>query len=347
MLPISIETWPLVWVIVAFAVAAAIIAVAGTYLARVADRLADLTGMGEAIFGALMLGGATSLPGIVTSVTVAYDGYAQLAVSNAIGGIAAQTVFLAVADTVYRGVNLEHAAASVTNLTQGALLLSLLSLPILAHSGPEWHWLGIHPISVILIVAYGFGLHLSAQVRDKAPWKPKRTGDTKQDKPEDLSGKDADLKRQWVAFVLSALVVAVAGYVIARTGISIAERTGLSETVVGGLFTAIATSLPELITAVAAVRQGALTLAVGDIIGGNAFDVLFVAFADVAYRQGSIYHQLTGEQLFVLALALLMTAVLMLGLLRRERRGIANVGFETLLLVAIYVGGFSVVVMGF
>jgi cation:H+ antiporter len=55
--------------------------------------------------------------------------------------------------------------------------------------------------------------------------------------------------------------------------------------VVGGLFTAVSTSLPELVTSVAAVQQGALTLAVGGIIGGNSFDVMFVAFADIAYRE--------------------------------------------------------------
>ena len=88
---------------------------------------------------------------------------------------------------------------------------------------------------------------------------------------------------------------------------------------IGGLFTAVATSLPELVTSVAAVRQGALTLAVGGVIGGNAFDVLFVAFSDVAYRGGSIYHAITSQQIFVIALTLLLTGILLLGLLRRKK----------------------------
>ena len=67
---------------------------AGTRLTAVADILAERTGLGEAVVGAVLLGAATSLSGIVASVTAAADGRAELAV----GGIAAQTVFLAVAE---------------------------------------------------------------------------------------------------------------------------------------------------------------------------------------------------------------------------------------------------------
>ena len=81
---------------------AVVILLAGTRLTAVADILAERTGLGEAVVGAVLLGAATSLSGIVTSVTAAADGRAELAVSNAVGGIAAQTVFLAVADDVYR-----------------------------------------------------------------------------------------------------------------------------------------------------------------------------------------------------------------------------------------------------
>lgn len=77
-----------------------------------------------------------------------------------------------------------------------------------------------------------------------------------------------------------------------------------SSTLLGSLFTAIFTSLPELVISIAAVRQGALTLAIGDIIGGNSFDILFVAFSDMAYGAGSIDHALTPSQTFVIALTI-------------------------------------------
>src|SRR5690606_36506224 len=95
------------WVAVTvFAVTAAVIAAAGTVMAQVADRLADRTGFGEAITGGVLLGASTSLSGFITSVSTAAQGYADLALSNAVGGIAVQTAFLAVADITYRRANL-------------------------------------------------------------------------------------------------------------------------------------------------------------------------------------------------------------------------------------------------
>jgi cation:H+ antiporter len=328
--------------------AALVIAHGGSRLARAADRLADATGLGEAIFGAVLLGGATSLPGIITSITAGYGGYADLAVSNALGGIAAQTVFLVVADIAYRGTNLEHAAASLENLIQGALLAALLTLPVLAATGPaSLTVLGVHPASVLLILGYLTGLRLVAQNRTSPQWTARLTPATRPDRPDSGQGQDRRATlRVWVAFGGLAVLVGSAGYLVAHLGIVLIERFALSGTVVGALGTGIVTSLPELITTVAAVRQGALTLAVGNIIGGNAFDVLFVAFADVAYREGSIYHAITGRELFMVALAQLLTGVLVLGLLSRQRRGPANIGFESILVLVLYLAGMALLTWG-
>jgi cation:H+ antiporter len=140
------------------------------------------------------------------------------------------------------------------------------------------------------------------------------------------------------------LVAGVAGWLVGVSGIALVRLTGLSETLVGSLLTAVATSLPELVTSVAAVRHGALTLAVGGIIGGNTFDVLFLALADLAYRQGSIYHAVGPQPLFIIALTILLTAILLLGLIRRERRGVANIGFESVAVLGFYLLGLVILV---
>lgn len=332
---------PLAVVIAGFLAAALLIAVAGTRLTRVADTLADLTGLGEALFGAVLLGGSTSLSGIVTSATAAWNGYPDLAVSNAIGGIAAQTTFLAIADITYRRANLEHAAASVENLIQGALLTTLLALPILAMAAPPVSVWGVNPFSLVLVAAYLAGTRLVAAARSEPLWRATRTRETREDRPQSAAGHPP-LARLWGEFVLLGVLLGGAGWVVGHAGIALAAQTAIGESVIGGLFTAVATSLPELVTALAAVRQGALTLAVGVVIGGNSFDVLFVALADVAYRDGSIYHAISDRQLFILALTLLLTGILLLGLLRREPRGIANIGFESFLVLVLYLAGFAV-----
>jgi len=85
--------------------------------------------------------------------------------------------------------------------------------------------------------------------------------------------------------------------------------------------------------------MGALNLAVGDIIGGNAFDTLFVSASDIAYTQGPIYAAISAPEEFWLANSMLMTSVLLMGLIYRERHGPGNIGMESVLLLVLYFGG--------
>jgi len=328
--------------ILLFIVSAVVIAIVGTFLTKAADQLADLTGWGEALFGAIFLGGTTSLPGIVTSVVAALNGHPELAVSNAIGGIAAQTLFLSIADITYRKTNLEHAAASFTNLMQGVLLIGLLAFVIIGMSGPEFEVFRVHPFSILLIIGYVVGSKLISRAKDKPMWSPRITIATVEDAPDDENLKKLSLRKVTVTFIISAIVVAIAGFMVAKTGITIADKTGLSESLVGVLLTAIATSFPELIVSISAVRRGALTLSVGNIIGGNSFDVLFIAFADIAYGKGSILHAITQNQVFIMGLTMLMTSTLILGLLHREREGFGKIGWESLLIIILYFAGNAV-----
>jgi len=320
-----------------FAGAALTILFAGWKLSDTADKLADATGMGEAMAGAVLLGATTSLPGLLTSGVTASNGYAELAFNNAVGGIAAQTAFLAIADISYRRVNLEHAAASASNAMQAALLIGLLSLPIVAIGTPSLELFAVHPLSLALPCCYLYGMRMVARARRSATWKPVETPETDVDEP-DRAYAALSVPRLLGRFLSMATVVGLAGWLVAESGMALVARTGLSESLVGGVFTAVATSLPELVTTLMAVRLGALTLAVGNILGGNSFDTLFIAVADIAYHDGPIYRALEDRQLFLLGVVLLMNAVLMLGLLRRQKKGIGNIGFESFTLLVLYAG---------
>jgi len=321
-----------------FIFAAIIVAIVGTKMAKIADQLAVRTGWGEAIIGAAFLGGSTSLPGIVTSVTAAAGGHPELAVSNAIGGIAAQTAFLAIADLFYRKANLEHAAASIANLVQGTVLMSLLAIPLLAMSGPQISFGGIHPATIVLLAAYIFGMRLVVKAEKNQMWSPRQTTLT-QVKELIADKSDLSLPQLWFRFAIYAILIAISGFGIAKSGIAIASLTGISESLVGGFFTAVCTSLPELVTTIAAVRRGALTLSIGGVIGGNCFDLLLLAFSDLAYRDGSIYNAIANRQIFVMSLTILMIGVLLLGLLQREEKGLGNIGFESFLILILYASG--------
>lgn len=331
------ETWGLGTSVLVFAGAALVIGVCGVLLTARAEHLARLTGLGQALIGALFLGAITSLSGTVTSVSAALDGFAEIAFGNAIGGIAAQTTFIVAADFFYRKANLEHAAASETNLLQAVLLVVLLALPLVGIAFPSVTIGSVDLISLAIFGLYVFGVRLLAESRRAPMWTPRLTADTQRQAGEGREPRGARATaRLWTEFWLLAAAVAVAGWLIAAAAIALARESGLSQTVVGTLFTSISTSTPELVVALAAVRRGALTLAVGDILGGNCFDVLFLVLSDIAYRPGSIYHAVSSVQAGWLALGILLTGVLLLGMLRRQAHGPGNVGFEGVLVLALY-----------
>lgn len=337
--------------IVVFAVAAAVILVVGTRLTRLADELADTTGLGEAFTGAVFLGAVTSLPGLTASVVAAADGRAEMALSNAIGGIAAQTAFLAIADLCYRKANLEHAAASVANMVQAALLGVLLTLMLVAMAAPAVSVVGVHPVSLLVVVVYIAGLKMVRTASESPMWQARRTRSTREDVPDE--GLDASQNgARWLWFAGLAVVVVGAGYAVTRSAAVFEDELWwVSGSVAGAVFTAVSTSLPELVTSIAAVRRGALTLAVGGIVGGNCFDTLFAAVADGVYRGGSLYHSGAGvagagpagagggsREMVLLSVSVLMTLVLLLGLLRRQEQGPAGIGFESVLVLVMYAG---------
>ncbi|MDP0499322.1 MAG: sodium:calcium antiporter [Verrucomicrobiota bacterium JB022] len=341
----SSEPWALQWAVPVFIACALVILAVGTKLSALADELADRTGMGEAMMGAVFLGAITSLSGSTLSVVAATQGLAELSLANAYGGIAVQTAFLAIADLAYRGVNLEHAAASVENLIFGAVLIVLLGILLWATSAPPITVWGVHPISVVMLFTYVGLLRFIKAARDKPMWQPVRTQQTREDVPDDQSNA-APLWVQISKLVAASAAVVAAGWALTQSGNSIASRTGLNASTVGALGTAVATSLPELVTSIAAVRRGALTLAVGGILGGNCFDTLFAAVSDFFYRAGSIYHAASSRETAMISLSVIMTGVLLLGLIHREKTGPAKIGFESVATILIYIVGAVFVMVG-
>lgn len=318
--------------ITVFVLATALVAAVGPRLARVAEAIANRLDLGQVVVGAVLLGVVTSLPGLVLTVVAASSGDAELAVSNALGGVAAQTLFLAIADLTFRSGTLSSHVPTRQVAFQAALLIVLLALVTvgLGSAGVQiWH---IHPASVGLVGAYMAGLVLSRRldVRGATTLGPETDPSDIEGGRGGLRGKLGDLeesdevereqRRSWSAlwwrFAVSAVALSAAGFALAWAGSRFASSTALSAGSVGVLLTAVATSTPELVTSVAAARRGAIGLAAGDIIGGNTFDTLFVAAADVA-SPDSIFAGAGSSAVGLTGLAMLMNGVLLAGLVRQ------------------------------
>lgn len=327
--------WPLLPSIIALAVALAVILSVGRKLAATADVLADRTGMGEAAAGALLLGAVTSLPGIGTTVVGSLGGDAQFALANPVGGIAVQTVWLAIADLLYRRSNIEHAAASLENVLQSLVLIALLCIPVIAYATPTLRLGWVHPASLAIPLIYLYGLRLLRRLRRAPMWQATETPDTREDEADDHNDDGTSTARLWWRLAALAAVVAGTGYLIGQGGLGVVAASGLPSGLVGFTLTTAITSLPELVTLIAAVRIGALNLGIGNIIGGNAFDALMIFLADASYRHGSVYSAASSAALLLAGATILMTATLTAGLIMRDRRGI---GFEGVTIPVVYAG---------
>ncbi|WP_254774426.1 sodium:calcium antiporter [Marinobacter sp. AC-23] len=230
-------------------------------------------------------------------------------------------------------------------MMQNGLLICLLALILFAPYLPDVTVSGVHPVTPVLFAVYLYGIYLVRAASTSPMWLPSVTRETREDKPDDVTAMPP-LSRLWVEFLVLMAILGIAGWALEPAATVIATKTNLTQTVVGVLLTAVSTSIPELVTSVAAVRRGALTLAVGGIIGGNAFDTLFTAASDIAYRDGSIYHAMPEDSKFLAVLTILMSGVLMMGLIRRERHGIWKIGMESAVIMVLYVFGAVLLVVG-
>ncbi|MGY1916071.1 sodium:calcium antiporter [Blastococcus sp. SYSU DS0973] len=340
------SAWPFVPSLLALVGMAVVIVLAGVRLTRVADVLAERTGLGDAVGGALLLGAVTSLPGNVTVLTGALEGDPGFALSNPIGGIALQTVWLAIADLLYRRVNLEHATASLENVMQAVILMALLAVPVIGYATPGLRLGWIHPVTLLIPVFYAYGLRLLRRMREAPMWLPTQTDQTVDGDGHGSAGGDGDgddarsTGRLWAGLAVLGLVVGAAGWVVGQAGLGVVAATGLDSGLVGFTLTTAISSLPELVVLLTAVRMGQLTLGVGNIIGGNVYDVLMITLADVAFLDGPIYRAAGPTSLVLLGGTILMIAVLAGGLLMRDRKWI---GFEGISIPLVYAGTVALV----
>jgi cation:H+ antiporter len=143
----------------------------------------------------------------------------------------------------------------------------------------------------------------------------------------------------WLVFVLSSAAVVAAGARLARDGETIADRTGLGAAWVGAILVAGATSLPEIATDVAAVREGEISLAVGDLFGSSMANMLILAVFDLVTRRVRLLGRAAGSEAMIGALAIGLTALAASGVLAHGDMTLFGIGWAPLAIGVAYVLG--------
>jgi len=275
---------PLIGLLIAIVVSLVVLAKGADILVDQAVSLSRRLGVPKMLIGATIVSVGTTLPEAAVSVLAAVQGNPGLALSNSVGSIIADTgLILGLAILIGR-VPTERRLVSRQSWIQvsSAVLLVLVCVPYLALRGiftdggrlPQ-------PVGILFLVLLGLYLWRSVSWSRTAP------GGAGDDAAED--GAQAATPVVTVALLALGVVMVVVGANILITAVEeLAHRLQIPDAIIGATLVAFGTSLPELVTAVTAVRRGHGELAIGNVLGADVLNVLFVSGAAAAVTTGGL-----------------------------------------------------------
>lgn len=323
----------LVWL--KFLASLVIILFAGTRLAKYGDVIAEKTGLGRIWVGLVLLAAITSAPELVAGVSsAALVKLPNLAVGTLLGSCLFNLTILALLDILHRRtpflseVKLRHIASA----GMGILLITIAGGSIFAGgrlSGLALGWVGVP--SIIVLILYLVAMWRMFRFERNHP--PPLSNTTPQYKQESM-------KALCFKFALAAAVVIGAGIWVSFIGAEISRTYDWSASFVGTLFLAITTSMPELAVAVAALRLGAIDMAVANILGANMLDVAHLFTVDFFYSQGPILSSVSSVHLVTAGIIMVMSLLVILGIrFRQKRKTFIIASWYTPALIGLYIFG--------
>jgi cation:H+ antiporter len=309
------------------------IIISGTYLSRFGDIIADKSGLGQAFIGGILIAMATSLPELVTSISSALVGAPDIAVGNAFGSNTFNLVILAFADLLQgKGplllrVNYSHILSGLVGVLLSALVVFSL---ILSHfMNFNLNVFGVGLDSIILLLTYLVSVRMIYRYDQNNPL------DAKDEEKENLN-PEYTLNKALLGFAACAVVIVFSGYRLTLTADQISAVTGIDQSFIGSILVAAATSLPELVATISAIRIGAYNMAVGNVFGSNIFNMTVIFFADVFYRQGVLLQDVRIVHILTATVGIVMATIILIGLFYRSRRSFMWMGWDAIAAAVVY-----------
>jgi cation:H+ antiporter len=182
--------------------------------------------------------------------------------------------------------------------------------------------------SLLLVVLYIIAM------RTVFRYEMKHVGDFTDQEPD--SYPHITLRQTLLRYAAAAAVVVGAGIWLPFVGATLAEHMGWNESFVGTLFVAVVTSVPEMVVTVAAVRIGALDMAVGNVLGSNLFNAVIIAVDDIFFTRGPILSFVDPNHVVSAFTAIMMTGVAVVGLLYRAHRIRHIIGWTSIMMFALF-----------
>ncbi len=325
----------------AFIVCASVIVYAGTRLSRYGDIIAEKTGLGRTWIGVVLMASVTSLPELVTGISsVTYAGVPDIAVGDVLGSCVFNMLILAFLDAMHRPIPISSKAhhGHVLSAGFGILLLSLVAISLFINNRIlPFGWIG--PYSLFFIVIYLIAMRLVFFYE-----KRQITAFVKEIALE-LRYEEISMKTAIVNYSINAIFVIAAAVFLPKIGEGIAEQTGLGQTFVGNIFIAVSTSLPEVVVSVAAVKMGAIDLAIGNLLGSNIFNIFILALDDIFFPKGPLLSFASLNHIISALSAIAMTTVAIIGLTYRTEKKTLFLAWDSISIFMLYVINISLLYM--
>lgn len=230
--------------------------------------LAERTGLPKIVIGATVVSLGTTLPEAFVSVMAAYMGNPGLALGNGVGSIIADTGLIFGLTCILAAVPVNRFILNRTGWVQvgTATMLVLISVGILLTTEGEpqlERWVGY--LFLCLLILYMYITYT---------WAKQGTDVLPED--DALEHELMSISKSWILVFGGLLLVVIGARILVPSASEIALRFGVPEDVIAATMVAFGTSLPELMTAIAAIRKGHPEITVGNIVGADVLNVLFV-----------------------------------------------------------------------
>ncbi|MCK5808672.1 hypothetical protein KAH37_06790 [bacterium] len=311
-----------------FAGLSLLIIIFGWGLAKKADFLAEKKQWGKGIVGFVLLGFATSLPELVTTLSsVICVHNASLGAGNILGSNFANFFILFMslifAKTMQKKgyIDLE----SIASLGMFLLILAFYGLAAYFHGNPRPFGISFWGISMIFL------FFMSIVVLHKTD-----SGAEERDQKEREEYRYLWLYTQ-LAFMLVVLVIT--SWQISIVVNEIATLTGWDSTAVGALFLAWATSFPELVVTISAVAIGATEMGIGNITGSIIFNMMVLGVADLFAKTGESLFILNNKTTQLILFLMINTAVLLILLTRQTLPRFLKISVWSVIMMVLYAVG--------
>lgn len=303
----------------------------GQKLSYYGDRIAELTGLGRAWIGLVLMASVTSLPELFVGISSsAIVQSADLAVGDVLGSCVFNLAILSFLDVLTRPSPLLGTASKnhILAATLGICLLSMVGVGLhLQYDTELLGWAGI--ISVIFVYLIS--------VRLLYMYERQQIEEVVLPKTEPHPTNKLALKKAVLNYVGNAIIVIGAALFLPGFADHIANETGLGTTFIGTLLLAASTSLPEVAVSLAAVRMGAIDLSIGNLLGSNIFNILILSIDDIFYTKGNLLEDASDNNVISVFSVIIMSAIAIIGLTFHSKRKKFFLAADTFVILLIYI----------